>query len=319
MHQLPLSVRLRDRASFENFLPGPNASAIAQLRAAAAPARAGLLWLHGPAASGKSHLLQALYAETAGAAFLPLSQLTPFGPSALLEWQGAAALYVDELATVIGNADWESALFALYRDCEERVAPMAFAARESPDGLRFTLADLASRCAAAQRVTLHALDEPQQGEALRLHAQARGFELPDETTRYLQRRLPRAMSSLCAVLDELDAAALAAQRRLTVPFIRGLLDERAPGIARLCRVTGTVQGVWYRAGAQRRAVALALGGHARNLGDGSVEVLVCGEPAAVREFIGWLWVGPARARVASVTESEPPAAGLSWPREFTTA
>jgi len=319
MRQLPLSVRLHDRATFDNFLPGPNGAALAQLRAVAAPPKAGLHWLYGPAASGKSHLLQALYAGTAGAVFLPLSQLTPFGPSALLEWQGAAALYVDELATAIGNAEWERALFALYRDCEERAVPMVFATREAPEAMRFALADLASRCAAAQRLMLHALDETQQGEALRLHAQARGFELPEETTRYLQRRLPRAMSSLCAVLDELDAAALAAQRRLTVPFIRGLLDQRAPGTARLCRVTGTVQGVWYRAAAQRRATALGVGGHARNLADGSVEVLACGESAAVREFIGWLWVGPARAQVTSVTESEPPAGGFSWPREFTTA
>jgi DnaA family protein len=316
MRQLPLSVRLRDRALFANFLPGPNESALAKLRA---PARAGLTWLYGPAASGKSHLLQALYAEAGAAVFLPLSQLTPFGPAALPEWQGAGALYVDELATVLGHADWERALFGLYRDCEERGVPMVFAAREPPTGLRFALADLASRCAAAQRLALQNLDEAQQGEALRLRAQARGFELPEETTRYLQRRLPRDMASLCAVLDELDAAALAAQRRLTVPFIRGLLDERAPGVARLCRVTGTVQGVWYRASAQRQALALGVSGHVRNLADGSVEVLACGPGAAVREFIGWLWVGPPRARVMAVSESSVPEAGFSWPREFISA
>ena len=318
MRQLPLSVRLRDRALFSNFLPGPNAAGLAQLRASAAPPKAGLTWLYGPAASGKSHLLQALYAEGGEAVFLPLSQLTPFGPAALLEWQGGGALYVDELATVVGHADWERALFGLYRDREERAVPMVFAAREPPTELRFALADLASRCAAAQRVALQSLDDVQQGAALNLRAQARGFELPEETLRYLQRRLPRDLGSLCAVLDELDEAALAAQRRLTVPFIRSLLDERAPGAARLCSVTGKVQGVWYRASAQRQAQSLGIGGHARNLADGSVEVLACGPAAAVREFIGWLWVGSPQSRVAGVSETAMPPAGFSWPKEFTT-
>ena len=62
--------------------------------------------------------------------------------------------------------------------------------------------------------------------ALQLRAQQRGFELPDETARYLQRRLPRELSSLFAVLDELDTAALTEQRRLTVPFIRDVLKRR---------------------------------------------------------------------------------------------
>ena len=319
MRQLPLSVRLRDRALFANFLPGPNAAALTQLRAAAAAPKAGLTWLHGAAASGKSHLLQALYAEDGNALFLPLSQLTPFGPAALLEWQGGGALYVDELATVLGHADWERALFARYRDCEERGVPMVFAAREPPAELRFALADLASRCAAAQRIALQSLDEAQQGAAVSLRAQARGFELPEETLRYLQRRLPRDMGSLCAVLDELDEAALAAQRRLTVPFIRGLLDARAPGAVRLCRVTGKVQGVWYRASAQRQAQVLGVSGHARNLADGAVEVLACGPGAAVREFIGWLWVGSPQSQVAGVTETAVAPAEVGWPKEFTIA
>jgi len=316
VRQLPLSVRLRDRAQFANFLPGPNAAALAQLRAIGKP---GLTWLYGPASSGKSHLLQALVAEAGDAVFLPLSQLTSLGPAALQEWQGGPALYVDELGTVLGHPEWERALFGLYRDCEERGAPMVFAARESPAELDFALKDLASRCAAAQRVALLALDETQQGAALSLHAQARGFELPEETLRYLQRRLPRDMGHLCAVLDELDEAALAAQRRLTVPFIKSLLDARAPGTARRYRVTGKVQGVWYRASAQRQARALKLTGYARNLEDGAVEVLACGPEPAVREFIGWLWVGSPQSQVSGVLETALPPGDFSWPKAFTSA
>lgn len=228
MRQLPLSVRLRDRASFESFLPGPNAIALEQVRALARQQRPGLMWLCGPEGSGKTHLLQALCAAVASeGAYVPLSQLESYGAAALGDWQGARWLCLDEIAPVVGRIEWERALFGVYRDCEERGASLLMAAREAPNQLPFALPDLASRCAAGHRLTLQALNEEQQCAALRLRAQVRGFDLPEETAHYLQRRLPRDMSSLFALLDELDAAALAAQRRLTVPFIRDVLAQRA--------------------------------------------------------------------------------------------
>ncbi len=59
-----------------------------------------------------------------------------------------------------------------------------------------------------------------------------------------------------------------------------------------CRVTGRVQGVFFRASTQREAQKLGVTGHAHNLADGSVEVLACGEPAAVEQLKEWLWQGP---------------------------
>ena len=228
MRQLPLSVRLRDRASFESFLPGPNEVALTQLKALAEQQRPGLVWLCGPEGSGKTHLLQALCARAgSAAAYVPLSQLESYGAAAVSDWQGARWLCLDEIAPTVGRIEWEHALFAVYRDCEERGASLLMAAREAPIQLPFVLPDLASRCAAGHRLALQALDEEQQCAALRLRAQLRGFDLPEETAHYLQRRLPRDMSSLFALLDELDAAALAAQRRLTVPFIRDVLAQRA--------------------------------------------------------------------------------------------
>ncbi|MBS0373275.1 MAG: acylphosphatase [Proteobacteria bacterium] len=67
-----------------------------------------------------------------------------------------------------------------------------------------------------------------------------------------------------------------------------------------CRVSGRVQGVYYRGSAQALARELGIVGHARNLADGSVEVLACGEATALSRFLDWLWVGPVSAVVASV-------------------
>ncbi|MBB4130696.1 acylphosphatase [Xanthomonas sp. 3075] len=68
-------------------------------------------------------------------------------------------------------------------------------------------------------------------------------------------------------------------------------------------ITGVVQGVWYRASTRERAVALGLRGHARNLVDGSVEVVAAGSDAALGALETWLWQGPPAAKVAAVTRT----------------
>ncbi|MGH8628208.1 MAG: acylphosphatase [Gammaproteobacteria bacterium] len=70
------------------------------------------------------------------------------------------------------------------------------------------------------------------------------------------------------------------------------------------RVSGWVQGVYFRATTRERALALRLTGWVRNRPDGSVEVLACGEEAKLAELENWLRRGPAHARVVSV-EREP--------------
>jgi acylphosphatase len=71
-------------------------------------------------------------------------------------------------------------------------------------------------------------------------------------------------------------------------------------ICKKCLVGGRVQGVFYRATAARRAQDLGLSGYARNLADGRVEVLACGEDAAVSAFVNWLWIGSSGCKVTSL-------------------
>jgi acylphosphatase len=68
-----------------------------------------------------------------------------------------------------------------------------------------------------------------------------------------------------------------------------------------CRVSGRVQGVWYRAATRDQARRLRVTGRAVNLPDGRVEVVACGEPAAVAALQAWLREGPELARVSDVS------------------
>lgn len=71
-------------------------------------------------------------------------------------------------------------------------------------------------------------------------------------------------------------------------------------VAARFRVSGRVQGVWFRASARAQATALGLRGHARNLPDGRVEVLAIGDVDHVEQLARWLRHGPPLARVDAV-------------------
>jgi DnaA family protein len=226
-------MRLRERAVFDSFVAGANLAAVEQLRALARGASAGVYWLSGAQGVGKTHLLQATcaMASSAGAdtAYLPLSQLVALGPETLEGWHSSRVVALDDLAAVAGRRDWEQGLFRLYREAEERGAALLASAAAPPLLLNFSLPDLASRFAAATLLPLRPLDESEQRQALRLRARARGLELPEETALYLQRRFRRDLATLYELLDAIDEAALQAQRRLTVPFIRQVLAQHCPG------------------------------------------------------------------------------------------
>ena len=62
-----------------------------------------------------------------------------------------------------------------------------------------------------------------------------------------------------------------------------------------------MQDVFYRVSTADRARELGIRGWARNLADGSVEVVICGDEKAVSALCAWLWEGPPSARVTSVS------------------
>ncbi len=89
-------------------------------------------------------------------------------------------------------------------------------------------------------------------------------------------------------------------------------------LCKKCVVAGRVQGVFYRGTAARRAEELAIRGYARNLADGRVEVLACGEEAAVKIFVTWLWTGSTASKVTSVEVIDVPSDSVQVTASFLT-
>ena len=222
MKQLALGVRLRADAVFDSFWPGPNAEIVAALRAPSTTP----LWLWGAAGSGKTHLLQAVCADAGeSAAYFPLARSLALPPEALAGFERNAVLCIDDADAVAGDLAWERALFRLYNEAAELHTRLIFAAAAPPRQAAWRLEDWRSRAAAGVVYQLRELDDAGRIEALRLRAAQRGLQLPYETSEYLLKRMPRDLRSLFEVLDLLDEASLAAQRRLTIPFIRDALEK----------------------------------------------------------------------------------------------
>jgi acylphosphatase len=74
-----------------------------------------------------------------------------------------------------------------------------------------------------------------------------------------------------------------------------------------CFVSGTVQGVWFRANTKKEADKLGLTGWVRNLSDGRVEVMACGPKDKIAALDAWLRHGPEKAKVTDYSCEE-----LAW-------
>lgn len=227
--QLVLNVHLRDAAVFDAFYAGTNGAVLESLKGLASGTGEQQVYAWGAMQTGKSHLLQAVCHQAAesgaSSAYLPLAQF-PHSPEVLADMESVQVLAVDDLDLVAGKADWEFALFNLINGLRAQGHRLAMASVQNPVHLPVGLPDLASRLLWGPVFRLEALSDDGKLAALQHRALRRGFDLPTEVAAYMLRHQPRDLDYLMGLLDDIDAATLAAQRRATLPFIKSVLADR---------------------------------------------------------------------------------------------
>ena len=220
--QLPLALRYPPDHRLDTYL-APPAGAIAQLRALATSG-GGFALLTGAPATGKTHLAVAVCAEAQGrgrsTAYVPLASALGRVGDALASLHDRDVVALDDIDAIAGDRDDELALFDFHNRAGDAGRAVVYTASGPPDGLSLGLADLRSRLAQAARVPLSPLDDAGRHEVLRLRAERRGLQIDAAAIDWLLRRVDRDLASLAGLLDGLDQASLAAQRRVTVPFLR---------------------------------------------------------------------------------------------------
>ncbi len=227
--QIPLRLALARGRRFGNFEVTPdNAELVDAVRRIASCGTPERVLIAGDPGVGKSHLLEASCAEarTGGdaVAFVPMREWCAQGVDAVRGLGRSGLLCIDDIDAVAGDRGWEEALLALLETSASTRTRLLVSARATPSGIPFALADLQSRLSAAAVYRLRALDDESRARALRRHASGRGIDIPDDVVGYVLTRHRRDMASLVALLDRLDYQSMAHRRRLTVPFVRGLLE-----------------------------------------------------------------------------------------------
>ncbi len=222
--QLSLGLSIRPSVDFASFIVGRNGEAVSRLRTPQDP----FVYLWGESGSGKSHLLQAAcqqaHREERLPAYLPLKSEREIDPEMLQGLEGYALVCLDDLERIAGEAAWERAIFNLFNLLRENGGQLLVAADRPPASLPIALPDLASRLTWGPCYHLLPLDDEERLELLLRSAERRGMSMSVETASFLLQRTPRDIHFLTLLMDRLDTASLAAQRRLTIPFVREILN-----------------------------------------------------------------------------------------------
>ncbi|PID49454.1 MAG: DnaA regulatory inactivator Hda [Proteobacteria bacterium] len=224
MQQLSLNIALLDNVDFASFYLRPDNQELLSLLKTSFWESFPQLFIFGLSGSGKSHLLQAccVRAQETGvsASYLSLRQLALYGTTVLDGLDHCALVAVDDLGVVMGDLEWEAAIFHLINRCRENRQALLMAARRNPRELDCYLPDLISRFCWGPIYGLNALNEQQAIEAFRLRATKRGFEVADNVLAYIRKRFPLDMCSLMDLLERLDRASLDKRRKITIHFVQ---------------------------------------------------------------------------------------------------
>lgn len=216
--------------SVDNFFPAGNEEVFAAFNGwLNGDTDKSVLFLHGVAGSGRSHLLQAaccfVSEKERPSIYVPAGEPDISGEF-ISQLDPESTVCIDDLDQVVGDVHWEEAVLEVHERLLSSNGRLLLAALQPPRALGLTLPDLATRLAAGGVYRIRPLTERELPRAMQLRARRRGLELPDEVVEYLLRRVPRNSEAIFDLLDRVDEAAFAKKRRLTVPFIREFEKEQ---------------------------------------------------------------------------------------------
>ncbi len=219
--QLALDLPHRPALAADDFLVAPsNEDAVAWVDRWPNWQAPGLA-IHGPPGCGKSHLLS-VWRTRSNATMLSAADLEPgVDPTRLLGTAGAAAV---ECGAAGEGAD-ETTLLHLYNIVAEHGGGLLLASREPPARWQTSLADLASRLGALPAVGLQPPDDRLLAAVLIKQFGDRQLDVGEDVIAYLMARIERSFAAARDLVQALDQAALAGQRRITVPLARDVLQR----------------------------------------------------------------------------------------------
>ena len=228
INQLTLGVSLKDEATFANFFKGNNTQLLHELKNVAQGHGEQFIYFYGYCGQGCTHLLQACChaSNQSGltAVYIPLNNLSDFTPEIFDGLETLKLICLDDIHILAGKPAWEEAFFHLYNRIRDAGAHLIVTANLPPKSLGFTMPDILSRLSWGMVFQLQPLTDDEKLQVLMMRASLRGMTLSEEVGKFILTHCPRHMSTLFAALDALDKVSLAAQKKLTIPFVKTVLQ-----------------------------------------------------------------------------------------------
>lgn len=228
LNQLTLGVGLKDEATFTNFFAGSNQHLVEELKNTARGEGERVVYFYGVGGEGGTHLLQACCHEAnlrhRSSVYIPLANISDLSPDMFEGLESLQLICLDDVHRIAGKPAWEEAFFHAYNRIHDAGGSMIVSASVAPKALGLILPDLVSRLEWGMVFQLQALSDADKLAVLIMRAERRGMTLSEEVGRFILTHCPRHMTTLFAALDALDKVSLAAQRKLTIPFVKAVLQ-----------------------------------------------------------------------------------------------
>ncbi len=229
--QLPLHFEFRANQTFKNFFPGIHHEIITHLQQCVAGSGEQQIFLWGTSGQGKSHLLQACchqaQQQNRSSFYFDLSTAQLPDPSMLNGLDEYDVVCFDNIEHIAGNPAWELAFFNFFNQQRDRGHRLIISSAFAANDIAIQLPDLKTRLNWGLSLKIQPLTDSDRIEALIFKANQMGFEIAPQAGRFLLTHYARDLASLWALLEKLDKASLAAKRKLTIPFLKQILDQES--------------------------------------------------------------------------------------------
>ena len=227
--QLPFPFEFRANQTFDDFFPGSNLEIINHLQKSIAGHGERQIFLWGESGLGKSHLLQACchqaQSRQLGAFYFALSRTELPDPELLKGLEKFDVVCFDNIDYIAGNEVWELAFFNFFNLHRDLDHTLILSASYPPNEISMQLPDLKTRLNWGLTLKIQPLSDGDKINALTFKASQMGFEISPQAGHFLLTHYDRNLSSLWPLLTKLDRASLAAKRKLTIPFLKQILNE----------------------------------------------------------------------------------------------
>ena len=186
------------------------------------------LYLYGPKGSGKTHLLHGIChlanEKQLSSIYLDARSITEKHINSLDDMQYLEVICIDNIEHIAKKKKWELAFFNLFNRVYTQGTSLIMTSSQKPKQLDIQLPDLLSRLQWVLAFKIHELKDDDILKALKNKCKQQGLEISEDTLKFMILRLTRNINDLSIAIERLTNLAISTKRRLTIPFVKKVLN-----------------------------------------------------------------------------------------------